>query len=158
MLLARTRFLVEIEISPRSSSTTGGGLDLIFTETRRQRLSLLQYLIMRRRLSAMGRRQSCAGHTSGARVSSTQSAAASGLAFLFRYGATLSYLGLLSVFTIKVRVRVRVGARVRVRVGVGVRVRVRIRVRVRVRVRVTARPFRTSACEMVFTIKELKRP
>jgi len=106
----------------------------------------------------MGRRQSCAGHTSGARVSSTQSAAASGLAFLFRYGATLSYLGLLSVFTIKVRVRVRVGARVRVRVGVGVRVRVRIRVRVRVRVRVTARPFRTSACEMVFTIKELKRP
>jgi hypothetical protein len=114
MLLARTRFLVEIEISPRSSSTTGSGLDLSFTETRRQRLSLLQDA--RRRLSAMGGRQSCAGHTSGARVSSTQSAAASGLAFLFRYGATLSYLGLLSVFTIKVRVRVRVRVRARVRV------------------------------------------
>ena len=107
MLLARTRYLVSVEIAKASSQAgiqleAGSSLEQIVDATRRQRGSIFQNA--RRRLS--GIRQSFVGsgklaHPSHGGTSTLQSAAATGLAFLFRYGATTSYIGLLCVFTIE---------------------------------------------------------
>ena len=103
MFLARTRYLVSVEIAKESSRAgikleAGGSLEQIATETKRKRFSLLAGA--RRRLS--GIRQSFVGSGKLDRGGgSSQSATATALAFLFRYGATLSYVGLLCVFTIK---------------------------------------------------------
>jgi len=103
MFLARTRYLVSVEIAKESSRAgikleAGGSLEQIVTETKRKRVSLLAGA--RRRLS--GIRQSFVGSGKLDRGGgSSQSATATALAFLFRYGATLSYVGLLCVFTIK---------------------------------------------------------